>query len=328
MIAGSAGTGPRSFAMEPIGTMASNPSQIAAQMPAEWRDFFALTKPRVMTLVIFTAICGLLAAPGTIHPVIGFTAIVAIAMGAGGSAVLNQWWEADLDAGMKRTMSRPLPGGRMRREDARDFGIFLSAVSLVLMGVAVGWLASALLLLAIIYYAVVYTMWLKPRTPQNIVIGGGAGAFPPLIGWVAVTGEITAMPLLLFAIIFFWTPPHFWALALFVQSDYAKVGIPMLPVVAGEKVTRRQILGYTLVLAPITVAPWYIGGTSWIYGSVAVVLSALFTLLAVPVGLRTRTDDDKMLPEKKLFKFSIVYLFVLFAALVADRVAAYQGWLA
>ena len=328
MIAGSAGTGPRSFAMEPIGTMASNPSQIAAHMPAEWRDFFALTKPRVMTLVIFTAICGLLAAPGTIHPVIGFTAIVAIAMGAGGSAVLNQWWEADLDAGMKRTMSRPLPGGRMRREDARDFGIFLSAVSLVLMGVAVGWLASALLLLAIIYYAVVYTMWLKPRTPQNIVIGGGAGAFPPLIGWVAVTGEITAMPLLLFAIIFFWTPPHFWALALFVQSDYAKVGIPMLPVVAGEKVTRRQILGYTLVLAPITVAPWAIGGTGWIYGSVAVVLSALFTALAIPVGLRTRTDDDKMLPEKKLFKFSIVYLFVLFAALVADRVAAYQGWLA
>lgn len=328
MIAGSAGTGPRSFAMEPIGTMASNPSQIAAQMPAEWRDFFTLTKPRVMTLVIFTAICGLLAAPGTLHPVIGFTAILAIAMGAGGSAVLNQWWEADLDAGMKRTMSRPLPGGRMRREDARDFGIFLSAVSLVLMGVAVGWFASALLLLAIIYYAVIYTMWLKPRTPQNIVIGGGAGAFPPLIGWVAVTGDITAMPLLLFAIIFFWTPPHFWALALFVQSDYAKVGIPMLPVVAGEKVTRRQILGYTLVLAPITVAPWAIGGTGWIYGSVAVVLSALFTLLAIPVGLRTRTDDDKMLPEKKLFKFSIVYLFVLFAALVADRVAAYQGWIA
>ena len=309
--------------------MASTPSQIAAKMPAEWRDFFALTKPRVMTLVIFTAICGLLAAPGSIHPVIGFTAILAIAMGAGGSAVLNQWWEADLDAGMKRTMSRPLPGGRMRREDARDFGIFLSAVSLVLMGVAVGWLASALLLLAIIYYAVVYTMWLKPRTPQNIVIGGGAGAFPPLIGWVAVTGDITAMPLLLFAIIFFWTPPHFWALALFVQSDYAKVGIPMLPVVAGEKVTRRQILGYTLVLAPITVGPWLIGGTSWIYGSFAVVLSALFTLLAIPVGLRTRAPEgDAMLPEKKLFKFSIAYLFVLFAALVLDRVAAYQGWLA
>jgi len=300
-----------------------------AALPAEWRDFFTLTKPRVMTLVIFTAICGVLAAPGSIHPVLAFTAILAIAMGAGGSAVLNMWWEADLDKGMKRTMNRPLPAGRMRREDARDFGVFLSGVSVVLMGLAIGWLAAALLLGAIIYYAVIYTMWLKPRTPQNIVIGGGAGAFPPLIGWVAVTGEITAMPLLLFAIIFFWTPPHFWALALFVQSDYAKVGIPMLPVVAGEKVTRRQILAYTLVLAPIAIAPWYIGGTGWIYGSVAVVLSALFVLLAVPVGTRTRAaEGDRMLPEKQLFKFSIVYLFVLFAALVADRVAAYQGWLA
>jgi len=300
----------------------------AAMLPTEWRDFFTLTKPRVMTLVIFTAICGVLAAPGHIHPVLGFTAILAISMGAGGSAALNHWWEADLDAGMKRTMNRPLPGGRMRREDARDFGIFLAAVSVGLMGLAIGWLAAGLLLGAIIYYAVIYTMWLKPRTPQNIVIGGGAGAFPPLIGWVAVTGDITAMPLLLFAIIFFWTPPHFWALALFVQSDYAKVGIPMLPVVAGEKVTRHQIMIYTLLLAPIAIAPWVIGGTGWIYGSVAVVLSALFVLLALPVGARMKADGDKMLPEKRLFKYSIVYLFVLFAALVADRVAAYQGWLA
>lgn len=297
-------------------------------LPTEWRDFFTLTKPRVMTLVIFTAICGVLAAPGNIHPVLGFTAILAIAMGAGGSAVLNMWWEADIDAGMKRTMNRPLPGGRMRREDARDFGIFLSAVSVGLMGVAIGWLAAALLFGAIIYYAVIYTIWLKPRTPQNIVIGGGAGAFPPLIGWVAVTGEITAMPILLFAIIFFWTPPHFWALALFVQSDYAKVGIPMLPVVAGEKVTRRQIMIYTLLLAPIAIAPWAIGGTSWIYGSCAVVLSALFVVLAMPVFTRMRAEEDKMLPEKALFKFSIVYLFVLFAALVADRIAAYQGLIA
>jgi protoheme IX farnesyltransferase len=308
--------------------MASTAPQTAAQMPTEWRDFFTLTKPRVMTLVIFTAICGVLAAPGNIHPVLGFTAILAIAMGAGGSAALNHWWEADIDAGMKRTMNRPLPGGRMRREDARDFGIFLSAVSVGLMGVAIGWLAAALLLGAVIYYAVIYTMWLKPRTPQNIVIGGGAGAFPPLIGWVAVTGDITAMPILLFAIIFFWTPPHFWALALFVQSDYAKVGIPMLPVVAGEKVTRRQIMIYTLLLAPIAIAPWAIGGTSWIYGSCAVVLSALFVVLAMPVFTRTRAEVDAMTPEKALFKFSIVYLFVLFAALVADRVAAYQGWIA
>ena len=313
--------------MEPIQNMASTASQSSATLPTEWRDFFTLTKPRVMTLVIFTAICGVLAAPGSIHPVLGFTAILAISMGAGGSAALNHWWEADIDAGMKRTMNRPLPGGRMRREDARDFGIFLSAVSVGLMGVAIGWLAAALLLGAIIYYAVIYTMWLKPRTPQNIVIGGGAGAFPPLIGWVAVTGEITAMPLLLFAIIFFWTPPHFWALALFVQTDYAKVGIPMLPVVAGEKVTRRQIMIYTLLLAPIAVAPWAIGGTSWIYGSCAVVLSGLFVVLAMPVFTRMRAEDDAMTPEKALFKFSIVYLFVLFAALVADRVAAYQGWI-
>ena len=308
--------------------MATTAPQTTATLPTEWRDFFALTKPRVMTLVIFTAICGVLAAPGSIHPVLGFTAILAIAMGAGGSAVLNMWWEADLDAGMKRTMNRPLPGGRMRREDARDFGIFLSAVSVGLMGVAIGWLAASLLFGAIIYYAVIYTMWLKPRTPQNIVIGGGAGAFPPLIGWVAVTGDITAMPILLFAIIFFWTPPHFWALALFVQSDYAKVGIPMLPVVAGEKPTRRQIMIYTLLLAPIAVAPWAIGGTSWIYGSVAVVLSVLFVVLAMPVFTRMRAEVDAMAPEKTLFKYSIVYLFVLFAALVADRVAAYQGWIA
>jgi heme o synthase len=214
----------------------TNPAITGTPMPAEWRDFFTLTKPRVMTLVIFTAICGVLAAPGSIHPVLGFTAILAISMGAGGSAALNHWWEADLDKGMKRTMSRPLPAGRMRREDARDFGIFLSAVSVGLMGLAIGWLAAALLAVAVVYYAVIYTMWLKPRTPQNIVIGGGAGAFPPMIGWIAVTGEVTAMPVLLFAIIFFWTPPHFWALALFVQSDYAKVGIPMMPVVAGRKI--------------------------------------------------------------------------------------------
>ncbi len=304
---------------------AANTTAKTSNLPAEWRDFFTLTKPRVMTLVIFTAICGLLAAPGNIHPILGFTAILAIAMGAGGSAALNHWWEVELDAGMKRTQSRPLPSGRMRREDARDFGIFLSAVSVFLMGVAIGWLAAAMLLVAIIYYAVVYTMWLKPRTPQNIVIGGGSGAFPPLIGWIAVTGEITAMPVLLFAIIFMWTPPHFWALALFMKSDYAKVGIPMMPVVAGERSTRRQILAYTVLLAPVAIAPWAIGGTSWVYGSVAVVLSVLFFVLAMPVGTRERADEDTMTPEKTLFKFSIYYLFVLFAALVADRVLAAQG---
>ncbi len=297
----------------------------ATKMPAEWRDFFTLTKPRVMTLVIFTAICGLLAAPGTIHPVLGFTAILAIAMGAGGSAALNHWWEADLDAGMKRTANRPLPSGRMQPRDARDFGLFLSGVSVFIMGVAIGWLAAAMLAIAIVYYAVIYTMWLKPRTPQNIVIGGGSGAFPPLIGWIAVTGEVTAMPVLLFAIIFMWTPPHFWALALFMKSDYAKVGIPMMPVVAGEPSTRRQILIYTVLLAPVAIAPWVIGGTSWVYGSVATVLSLLFFAFAMPVGIRTRAEEDAMSQEKLLFKFSIYYLFVLFAALVADRVLAAQG---
>jgi protoheme IX farnesyltransferase len=292
----------------------------ASPAPADWRDFFALTKPRVMSLVIFTGLCGLLAAPERIHPVLAFTAILCIAVGAGGAAALNQWWEADLDAGMKRTSKRPLPQGRMNRTDARDFGIAISAGSVLLMGLAISWLAAAILLISIIYYAVVYTIWLKPRTPQNIVIGGGAGAFPPLIGWVAATGHITLMPVLLFAIIFFWTPPHFWALALFVQSDYAKVGIPMMPVVAGEASTRRQILIYAVLLLPLSVLPWWIGGAGRIYGYSAVVLSLAFLALSVRVGLRVRSGpDDTMKPEKQLFGYSVIYLFALFAALVADR---------
>lgn len=289
-------------------------------LPADWRDFFALTKPRVMSLVIFTGLCGLLAAPGSIHPVLGFTAILCIAVGAGGAAALNQWWEADIDAGMKRTAARPLPAGRMDRVSARDFGVGLSVASVLVMGVGVSWLAASILAVSIVYYAVVYTIWLKPRTPQNIVIGGGAGAFPPLIGWVAVTGQITLMPVLLFAIIFFWTPPHFWALALFVQSDYAKVGIPMLPVVAGERATRRQILIYSIILLPLSATPWLIGGTGAIYGISALVLSGLFLGLSLPVALRRRRGErDAMTPEKRLFAFSVLYLFALFAALVADR---------
>ncbi|WP_133366763.1 heme o synthase [Qipengyuania sediminis] len=297
-------------------------------LPAEWRDFFALTKPRVMSLVIFTALCGLIAAPGSVHPVIGFTAIFAIAMAAGGSGALNMWLEADIDAQMKRTATRPIPSGRMRREDARDFGVLLAGSAVLIMGLAVHWLAAVLLLVSVLYYAVFYTLWLKPRTPQNIVIGGGAGAFPPLIGWVAVTGQITAMPLLLFAIIFLWTPPHFWALALFVKSDYARAGIPMMPVVRGEGPTRRQILAYALVLAPAALAPWWIGGAGGIYGVSAALLSVTFVALSVPVGLRRAGPGDAMLPEKRLFKFSILYLFALFAALVIDRLAAQQGWFA
>ena len=297
-------------------------------MPADWRDFLALTKPRVMSLVIFTGLCGLLAAPGSINPVIGFTAILCIALGAGGAAALNQWWEADLDAGMKRTAKRPLPMGRLSRTDARDFGMALSGFSVMIMGLAVNWLAAAILAISIVYYAVVYTIWLKPRTPQNIVIGGGAGAFPPMIGWVAVTGDITAMPVLLFAIIFFWTPPHFWALALFVQSDYAKVGIPMMPVARGERSTRRQILAYAVILVPLAAAPWFIGGTGALYGLSAIALSLLFLALSLPVALRMAGEDDTMRPEKRLFAFSIVYLFALFGLLVADRVVYTQGWLA
>lgn len=295
-------------------------------LPADWRDFYALTKPRVMSLVIFTGLCGMLAAPGSIHPVLGFTAILCIAIGAGGAAALNQWWEADIDAGMRRTSDRPLPAGRMDRNSARDFGVGLSVMSVLVMGLAVGWLAGSILAISIVYYAVVYTIWLKPRTPQNIVIGGGAGAFPPMIGWVAVTGDVTLMPVLLFAIIFFWTPPHFWALALFVQSEYAKVGIPMMPVVAGERSTRRQILAYSVILLPLATSPWWLGGTGPVYGIAAAVLSLLFLALSVPVAFRQRVgDDDPMKPEKRLFAFSVLYLFALFAALVADRLIWGQG---
>ena len=298
----------------------------ALHVPADWRDFFALTKPRVMSLVVFTAICGLIASPVPMHPVLAFTAILCIAVGAGGAAVLNQWWEADIDAQMKRTANRPIPSGRVHPTEARDFGVALSAGSVLLMGVAIGWLAASILALSIVYYAVVYTMWLKPRTPQNIVIGGGAGAFPPLIGWVAATGEVTAMPVLLFAIIFFWTPPHFWALALFVKTDYARVGIPMMPVVAGERSTRLQILAYAALLFPLSLLPWAIGGTGAIYGVSAMVLSLGFLALSARVGLRRAAPEgDAMRPEKQLFAFSILYLFALFAMLVVDRVAVYSG---
>jgi len=300
--------------------------QALLPLPTDWRDFYALTKPRVMSLVIFTGLCGLLAAPVRIHPVLAFTAILCIAIGAGGAAALNQWWEADIDGAMKRTASRPVPAGRMDSTNARDFGIALSVGSVLLMGLAIGVLPAAILAISILYYAIVYTIWLKPRTPQNIVIGGGAGAFPPLIGWVAATGDITAMPIALFAIIFFWTPPHFWSLALFVQTDYAKVGIPMMPVVAGEKSTRRQILAYSLVLLPLSMVPWWIGGTGIVYGISAALLSLVFLAFGVRVGLRERSGpDDSMKPEKQMFAFSILYLFVLFGALVVDRFAAQFG---
>ena len=294
-------------------------SQDAARLPADWRDLFALTKPRVMSLVVFTGLCGLLAAPVAVHPVLGFTAVLCIALGAGAAGALNMWYEADLDAKMKRTASRPLPAGRMDRQTALHFGVGLAVFSVILMDVAANHLAAAILALSILFYVLVYTVWLKRRTAQNIVIGGAAGAFPPLIGWVAATGDVTALPLLLFAIIFLWTPPHFWALSLFVRSDYAAAGVPMLPVVAGIESTRRQILLYTVPMTAAAVAPWALGLAGWIYGAAAVGLSATFLILALAVVGNRASEPKQMGPEKRLFAFSILYLFGLFAALVVDK---------
>ena len=288
-------------------------------LPADWRDFLALTKPRVMSLVVFTALCGLLAAPVTIPFALAFSAILCIALAAGACGALNQWYEAEIDGKMRRTARRPLPDGRMDRQSALHFGVGLAVFSVLLMGVSTNWLAAGLLTVSILFYVVVYTMWLKPRTVQNIVIGGAAGAFPPLIGWVAATGEMAALPWLLFAIIFLWTPPHFWALSLFVRSDYANAGIPMLPVVAGERSTRRQIFLYTLPMAASAVAPWLLGLTGALYGLAAMLLSLAFIVLAVPVLNNRATDPKAMAPEKRLFGFSVFYLFALFAALVLDR---------
>ena len=299
--------------------MTSVPSQQDQSMPVDWRDLLALTKPRVMSLVVFTGLCGLLAAPGPVHPVLGFTAVLCIALGAGAAGALNQWYEADLDAKMKRTANRPLPAGRMSRQTALHFGVGLGVFSVILMDLAANHLAAAILAVSILFYVLVYTVWLKRRTAQNIVIGGAAGAFPPLIGWAAVTGDVTILPLLLFAIIFLWTPPHFWALSLFVRTDYANAGVPMMPVVAGIESTRRQILLYTLPMIGAAIAPWALGLTGWIYGAASIALNATFLVLAIAVFKNQATEPKAMGPEKKLFAFSILYLFGLFAALVVDR---------
>ena len=288
-------------------------------LPADWRDFFALTKPRVMSLVVFTGLCGLLAAPVHIHPVLGFTAVLCIALGAGAAGALNMWYEADLDAAMKRTASRPLPAGRMDRQTALHFGVGLAVFSVLLMGLAANVLAAAILAVSILFYVLIYTVWLKRRTAQNIVIGGAAGAFPPLIGWAAATGDVTALPVLLFAIIFLWTPPHFWALSLFVRSDYANAGVPMLPVVAGVQATRRHILLYTVPMVAAAVAPWALGLTGWLYGLVAIGLSVAFLVLAILVKENRATEPKAMGAEKRLFAFSVLYLFGLFSALVVDK---------
>ncbi|RJT25157.1 protoheme IX farnesyltransferase [Chakrabartia godavariana] len=288
-------------------------------LPADWRDFLALTKPRVMSLVVFTGLCGLLAAPQSIHPVLAFTAVLCIALGAGAAGALNQWYEADIDALMKRTQGRPVPAGRMDRQSALHFGVGLSFFSVLTLGVATNWFAAGILAASILFYVLIYTVWLKRRTPQNIVIGGAAGAFPPMIGWASVTGDMSLLPVLLFGIIFLWTPPHFWALALFVKTDYANAGVPMLPVVAGERTTRTQVFLYTLPMVACAIAPFALGMLGNIYGISAIVLSAAFLLLAARVAFRTTRDGDSMAPEKALFAFSIVYLFVLFGAVAVDR---------
>ena len=284
-------------------------------------DYIELMKPRVMSLVVFTALVGLLIAPGQVHPMVGFTALLCIAVGAGAAGALNMWYDADIDARMTRTAARPIPAGRVAPGEALAFGLTLAVGSVVVLGLLVNVIAAALLAVTVAFYVVVYTMWLKRRTPQNIIIGGAAGALPPVIGWVAATGSFAVEPVLLFAIIFFWTPPHFWALSLYRTEDYARAGIPMLPVVAGALETRRQILLYTLLLAPLGVAPWLLGYAGLSYGIVALATGAIMIALA----LRVRAEEDRAhahAASKQLFGFSILYLFLLFAMLLVDHASA------
>jgi protoheme IX farnesyltransferase len=299
------------------------PEALFGSLPQDW---ITLLKPRVMTLVVFTALVGLVVAPVGIDPVLGFVAILAITIGAGASGAINMWYDRDIDAVMKRTASRPIPAGRVRPDAALGYGIALAVFSVLLMGLAANWVAAAVLALSIGFYVFIYTMWLKRRTPQNIVIGGAAGAFPPVIGWAAATGTVDLAPLVMFAIIFFWTPPHFWALSLFAHADYARAGVPMLPVVAGARETRRQIMLYTALLVPLTVMPVVAGFAGWVYGLVAAGLGANFLRHAWAV-LREAQDEAgvsrmKDAAAKACFRFSITYLFALFGALAADRLLA------
>jgi protoheme IX farnesyltransferase len=296
-------------------------NEMAAPMISEAtpRDYFNLLKPRVMSLVVFTAFVGLYVAPGSINPVIATIAILAIAIGAGASGALNMWFDADIDAVMGRTALRPIPSGRVTPREALTFGIILSAFSVVMLGLLVNWLSAGMLAFTIFFYAVVYTMWLKRSTPQNIVIGGAAGAIPPVIGWAAVTGSVALEPLVLFAIIFLWTPPHFWALALFKAADYDRAGVPMMPNIAGNRSTQRQILVYSVLLALSGLLPFALGYNGPVYGLAAAVLGAVFIRHAWAVE-KMDAADQKMIPAKKLFGYSIFYLFALFAVLLAERV--------
>ncbi|MEE8098837.1 MAG: heme o synthase [Hyphomicrobium sp.] len=284
-------------------------------------EFVELMKPRVMSLVVFTALTGMLAAPGSIHPVIGVIALLAIAIGAGASGALNMWYDADIDARMARTAARPIPRGRVTGGEALTFGSILAVLSILTLGVLVNWTAGALLALTIAFYIFVYTMWLKRRTPQNIVIGGAAGAFPPMIGWAAVTGSVSVESVLMFLIIFVWTPPHFWALALYRCRDYERAGVPMLPVVAGTEETRRQIWLYSLILVPLAITPVLIGLAGIVYGVVSAVLGAVFLYLAWKVRRITEGREADQ-AARRLFVFSILYLFLLFAVLLVEHAAA------
>ncbi|MHB2265404.1 heme o synthase [Aliihoeflea sp. PC F10.4] len=288
--------------------------RVSEAMPG---DFLALLKPRVMSLVVFTAFVGLATAPGAINPFIALIAILAIAVGAGASGALNMWYDADIDAVMSRTARRPIPSGTITPEQALTFGVILSIFSVVTLGLLTNWVAGGLLAFTIFFYAVIYTMWLKRSTPQNIVIGGAAGSFPPMIGWAAVTGSISLESVILFLIIFLWTPPHFWALALFKSDDYGRAGIPMMPNVAGEASTKRQIFAYAVLVAAIGVAPWLIGQTSAVYGVVSIALGLAFVWYAWKV-LRMPAEDRTMGAAKALFGYSLVYLFAIFAVLLGD----------
>ena len=284
------------------------------------RDYIALLKPRVMSLVVFTALVGFFLAPGTVHPVLAITSILCIAVGGGAAGALNMWYEDDIDALMSRTANRPIPRGKVTRSEALAFGLVLSFFSVITLGVLVNWLAGALLAFTIFFYVVIYTIWLKRSTAQNIVIGGAAGALPPVVAWAAATGSLSVEPLLLFLIIFFWTPPHFWALALFRNDDYARAGVPMLPVVAGPDHTRLQILLYTIVLVAVAVAPWPLGYFSAIYGVASLALGGWMLLLAMRV-YRRRTGSAALRATRNLFRVSILYLFALFSILLLEVMA-------
>jgi protoheme IX farnesyltransferase len=278
-------------------------------------DYVQILKPRVMSLVVFTGVVGLALAPGHLHPVLAAVAVLCIAIGAGASGAINMWYDRDIDLVMRRTASRPLPAGRMLPGEALGFGCVLAVGSVAVMGIAVNWVAAELLALTIAFYVFVYTIWLKRRTPQNIVIGGAAGALPPLIGWAAVTGDVGWGAIALFAIIFFWTPPHFWALSLYKSDEYAAAGVPMLPVVAGARETKRQMLLYTLVLWPVTAAPWLLGLAGPVYAIGAAGLSLAFTLSAIRVW---RDEGDR--GARQMFAFSLAYLFLIFMLLLVDHV--------